>query len=197
MANGDGGILGHEHHGSGLAHHQGAADHNSVLALAVDAVVVQNFHAGRGGAGSEAQGLTFEDTGVRHVGHGVHVLAGGQAVADLVLVSLQVLGQRTEHQNAMDGGIGIDHSQNFFLGGSLGQDVVLNGNADFLSALGGPLLVAQVGGVLTQTDDTQSGNNALFTKGSGTGLKRSNQCFVYFLAQQSLSHSFFLHKLYR
>ena len=128
------------------------------------------------------------------MGHGVHVLLGSQPVADLVLVRLQVLGQRTEHQHAVDAVIGIDlidDRQNLFLGGSLGQDVILDGNAHLLGALGGALLVAQVGGVLTQTDDAQGGDNALFPQGSGTGLKGSNQRFVNFLAQQSLSHNLF------
>ena len=40
VADGDGCVLGHQHHGCGLAHNQGAADHNGILALAVDAVVV-------------------------------------------------------------------------------------------------------------------------------------------------------------
>ena len=126
--------------------------------------------------------------------HGVHVLLGSQPVADLVLVRLQVLGQRTEHQHAVNAVVGIDlidDRQNLFLGGILGQDVILDGNTHLLGALGGALLVAQVGGVLTQTDDAQGGDNALLPQGSGTGLKGSNQRFVNFLAQQSLSHNLF------
>src|SRR5574344_589425 len=56
MADGNGGILTHEHHGGGLAYNQAAADDNGVFTLAVDAVVIQDFHTGGGGAGSVAQG---------------------------------------------------------------------------------------------------------------------------------------------
>ena len=95
VADGDGGVLSHQHHGSGLADNQGAADDDSLLAGAVDAVVIQDLHAGGGGAGSEAQALgAFEDAGVGQVGHGVDILLGSQTVADLLLVVLQVLGQR-------------------------------------------------------------------------------------------------------
>ena len=52
-------------------------------------------------AGSIAQVLALKHTGIGHMGHGVHVLAGSQTVADLVLVSLQVLGQGAEHQNTV------------------------------------------------------------------------------------------------
>ena len=160
VANGNSCVLCHQHHCCGLADNQGAADDNSVLTLAVDAVVVQNFHASCGSAGSIAQILTLEDTCVGHMGHGVNVLLGVQAVANLVLICLQVLGQGAEHQAAVNGIVSvdlIDNSQDLFLGGSFGQDEVLDSNADLFSALGSALLVGQVGGVLTQTQDCQGG----------------------------------------
>ena len=186
MAHGDGGVLGHQHHGCGLTNYQGAADDNGVLALAVNAVVIQNLHAGGGGAGRVAQGLAFKNAGIGHMGHGVHVLLGSQTVADLVLVSLQVLGQGTEHQNAVDGIVSvdlIDHSQDFFLGSGLGQNEVLHSNAHFLSALGSSLLVGKVRGVLAQTDDTQSGDNALLLQSGSACLQCSHQSLVDFLTQ--------------
>ena len=187
MADGNGGVLAHEHHGSRLAHHQGTADHNGSLALAVDAVVVQDFHAGGGGTGGVAQIQALKNTGVGHMGHAVHVLLGIQPVADLVLVSLQVLGQRPEHQHAVDGIVGVDlvnDSQNLFLGSVGVQNEVLDVHAHQLGPLGSALLVGQVAGVLTHADDAQGGHNALFPQGGGTGLQIRVQGIGNFLAQQ-------------
>ena len=136
--------------------------------------------------GGVAQILAFKHTGVTHMGHGVHILLGSKAVADLVLVILQVLGQGTEHQNAVNAVVSVDFvddGQDFVLGSGLGQNVVLNGNAHFFSTLGSALLVAQVRGILAQTDDTQTGGDALFLQSSGAALQSSNQRCIDFFTQ--------------
>ncbi len=165
VAHGNGGILAHEHHSGRLANHQAPANNHSGLALAVDAVVIQNLHTGGGGAGGIAQILALKHTGVGHMGHRVHILAGGQPVADLVLVVLQMLGQRPEHQNAVNRIVRIhfvDHLQHILFGCILGQDVVLNSHAHFLGPLGRALFIAQIRGVFAQADDAQGGGDTLF-----------------------------------
>ena len=59
VANGNSSVLCHQHHSCGLADNQGTADNDSLLALAVDAVVIQDLHASCGSAGSVAQILAF------------------------------------------------------------------------------------------------------------------------------------------
>ena len=188
MADGNGGVLAHEHHGGGLADHQAAANDRGVLALAVDTVVVQNLHAGGGGAGGEAQTVqSLKHTGVGQMGHAVHVLPGVEAVADLILVGLQMLGQGTEHQHAVDGIVGvdlIDDRENVFLGRVPGQLKLLDLYAHQLGALGRALFVAEVGGVGAHTDDAQSGDDALLPQRGGTGLQIRVQGIGNFLAQQ-------------
>ena len=97
-----------------------------------------------------------------------------------------MLGQGTEHQNAVDGVVSVDlvdDSQDFFLGSVLGQNEVLDLNAHFLSALGSALLVGQVRGILAQTDDAQGGDDALLPQSGGAALESCHQCFVDFLAK--------------
>ena len=188
MAGGDGGVLAHEHHARRLAHHQAPADDHGVLALAVNAVVVQNLHAGGGGAGGVAQVVeALEHAGIGQVGHAVHVLLGVQAVADFVLVGLQVLGQGTEHEHAMDGIVGVDlvdGLKQLFLGNISGKQEVDHLHTHQLSPLGSAPLVAQVAGVLAAADDGQSGLHALLPQSSGALLQVSIQGIGNFLAQQ-------------
>ena len=121
------------------------------------------------------------------MGHAVHVLLGVEAVADLVLVSLQVLRQGAEHQHAVDGIVGvdlIDDRENVFLGSIRRQFKLLDIHTHQLGALGRALLVAQVGGIRAHTDDAQSGDDALFPQRGGTGLQIRVQGIGNFLAQQ-------------
>ena len=187
MADGDGGVLGHEHHRGGLADDEGAADDDGVFTLAVNAVVVQDLHARLRGAGGEAQLLAGEDAGVGEVCHAVHVLAGGQMVADLVLIGFQMLRQRPEHEAAVDGVVCVDRfdlRDESFLGHVLGQDKLLNLHADELRAGGRALFIGQVGRVLAAADDGQLRADALFLQSCDTCL----QLFVHrsgnFLAKQ-------------
>ena len=120
------------------------------------------------------------------MGHAVHVLLGVQTVADFVLVGLQVLGQGPEHENAVDGSVGVDFidgSQQGLLGHILRQHEVLDLHAHQLGPLGGALLVGQVAGVLAAADDGQGGGHALFQQGGGTGLQIGIQSVGNFLAQ--------------
>ena len=194
VAGGDSSVLAHEHHAGGLADDQRTANHNGVLALAVNAVEIQDLHTGSGGAGSVAQIQALENTGVGHMGHAVHVLLGVQTVADLVLVVAQVLGQGTEHQHAVDGIVGvdlIDHGQHIFLGSVGRQDEVLNIYANQLSPLGSALFIGQIGRIFAYADNAQSGGNTLFPQSSGTGLQISIQGIGNFLAQQQFCHNLF------
>ena len=121
------------------------------------------------------------------MGHAVHVLLGRQAVADFVLVGLQVLGQGPEHQNAVDGVVGvdlIDNRQHVLLGGVGRQLELLDLHAHQLSPLGSALLVGQIGGVSAHADDAQSGDNALLPQSGSTGLQIGVQGIGDFLAQQ-------------
>ena len=187
MADGDGGVLGHEHHRGRLADDEGPADDNRILALAVNAVVIQNFHAGLRGAGGETQLLTGEDAGIGEVRHAVHVLAGGQMVADLILIGLQMLRQGPEHEAAVDGIVGVDRfnlRDERFLRHVLRQDELLHLHADELCAGGRALFIGQVGGVLAAADDGKLRADALFLQSRDTRL----QLFVHrsgnFLAKQ-------------
>ena len=108
-------------------------------------------------------------------------------VADLVLIGLQVLRQRPEHQAAVDGIIsvdGLDLRDQGFLGHVLRQDELLNFDADQLCAGGRALFVGQVGGVFTAADDGKLRADALFLQSRDTRL----QLFVHrsgnFLAKQ-------------
>ena len=166
MADGHSGILAHEHHRGRFTDDEATPDDDGVLALAVDAVVVQDLHAGGGGAGGKAQiAAALEHTGVRQVGHAVDVLLRVEAVADLILVGLEMLRQRTEHQNAVDGVVGVDlvdELEQVLLGGILRQDKLLYVDADELGALRCALLIGQIAGVLAHADDAERGNDALF-----------------------------------
>ena len=189
---GDGAVSVLQHQGDGTADDQGTAHDGGALCGVVKVVVIQDLDAGLSGAGREAQIVAaLVDAGVGQVGHGVHVLLGIQAVADLVLSIAQVLGQGTEHQAAVDGIIGIDlvdDSQQLFLGAVSIQNEILDVDADDLSALGSALLVGQVRGVLANADDGQSGVNALFLQGSGTLDQVGVQGIGNFLAGQNFSH---------
>ena len=174
MADGDGGVLGHEHHRGRLADDEGTADDNRILALAVNAVVIQNFHAGLRGAGGETQLLTGEDAGIGEVRHAVHVLAGGQMVADLILIGLQMLRQGPEHEAAVDRIVSVDClnlRDERFLRHVLRQDELLHLHADEFRAGSRALFIGQVGGVLTAADDRQLRADALFFQSRDARLK--------------------------
>ena len=123
----------------------------------------QNLHAGGGGAGGEAQLLAHEHAGVGEVGHAVHVLPGVQAVADLVLVGLEVLGQGAEEEHAVDLVVGVDvvdDLEELGLAHVLGEDELLHRHAQGFGPLGGAFFIAEVVGPLAAADDGQGGIHA-------------------------------------
>ena len=116
----------------------------------------------------------MQDAGVGEVVHAVDVLCGGQTVADLILVGLEMLGKRPEHQTAVDGIIlvdGLDLGNQVFLAHILGQDKLLHLDADELSTSRRALFIGQVGGVLAAADDRQLRGNAFFLQSGNTRLK--------------------------
>ena len=108
-------------------------------------------------------------------------------VADLVLIRLEVLGQRAEHQAAVDGIVGIDRfdlGNQRFLGHVLGQDELLHLDADQLGSRGCALFIGQVGGVFAAADDCQLRGNALFLQSRDTRLQLLVHRSGNFFAQQ-------------
>ncbi len=180
-------VLAHEHHACGLTNYERTADYDSVLTLAVDAVEIEDFHASCGCAGSETEIIkTFEYACVGKVCHAVNVLFGSEAVADFVLVSLEVLGKRTEHENAVDGFISInliDYSENVFLCSVCGKYEVLYVNANEFSALCSASFVRKVRGIFANANDTECGNNAVSAESSCAFLQFRIQGIGNFLAQ--------------
>ena len=113
-------------------------------------------------------------------------------VADLVLIGLEMLRQRAEHQAAVDGIIGIDGldlRNERFLGNVLGQDKLHDLDADQLCAGGRALFVGQVGRVLAAADDRQLRADALFLQSRNASL----ELFVHrggnFLTKQQFCHN--------
>ena len=93
-------MLGEQQQRDRLADDKAAADDDDALAFDGDVVVLEQCHAGRGGAG----GITALGAGV-HGGHGavgdaVHVLFRVERRARRLVI--QVPRQRAEHQHAVD-----------------------------------------------------------------------------------------------
>ncbi|MCY1365305.1 hypothetical protein D9M69_521450 [compost metagenome] len=105
MADGDRGVLLQQHECHGLADDVAAPDHHRVFALELVADALQHLHAAVGRAGPE--------TG--HAGH-ERACAGDVEAVDVLgrrdrlddLLRLNVRGQRKLHQDAVDGGVGIE-----------------------------------------------------------------------------------------
>ena len=108
MANGDGGVLPQEQHGHRTAYHRGTADDHSVPAAGGNAVVVQQRHAGLGGAGGKAPSLSGEHGGSALGRHTVHVLVRRQAGAEIALLPTQMGRQRPQQQAAVNGRVTVD-----------------------------------------------------------------------------------------
>ena len=86
-------------------------------------------------------------------------------VADLVLIRLQMLGQGTEQQAAVDAVVGVDGLDLLnqrLLGHVLRQQELHHVHADQLGTGGSAFLIGQVGGILTAADDGQLRRHALF-----------------------------------
>ena len=99
-------------------------------------------------------------------------------VADLILVGLEVLGQRPEQQASVDGTVGVDGLDlvdERLLGHILGQDKLHNLDADELSARRCALFIGQIGRIFAAADDGEPGADALFLQRRDTLL----QLFVH------------------
>ena len=108
-------------------------------------------------------------------------------VADLILIGLEVLRQRPEHQAAVDGVIcvdGLDLRDECFLRHILGQDELHDLDADQLRAGSRALFIGQIGRILTAADDGQLRADALFLQSRDARLKLLVHRSGNFLAKQ-------------
>ena len=81
-----------------------------------------------------------------------------------------MLGQRAEHQNAVDGVVRVqlvDGGEHLLLGCVLGEDKFLHLDADQLRALGRAALIGEVGGVLADAQNAEGRGDALGLEGIG------------------------------
>ena len=106
VAHGKRRVSGKQHHRHRTADHETAPDHRRARALYLDAVVIQKFHHALRRAGGKALAAAREDGRETREGHAVHVLHGGERLADPPLV--EMLRQRTEHEAAVDRVVRID-----------------------------------------------------------------------------------------
>ena len=151
VADGHGRMLGEQQQRDRLADDKAAADDDDALAFDGDVVVLEQRHAGRGGAG----GITALGAGV-HGGHGavgdaVHVLFRVERRARRLVI--QVPRQRAEHQHAVDLLVRaqrVDVLHQHLLRHILRQDDLTDGDADLFAALERTALVGQV--ILTRAD---------------------------------------------
>ncbi len=97
-----------------------------------------------------------------------------------------MLGQRAEHQHAVDGIVLIellDLGDERFLGHVLGQNELLDLHADQLRALGRAALIGQVGRILAAAENAQLRGDALFLQLRDARLQLCVQRGGNFLAQ--------------
>ena len=107
-------------------------------------------------------------------------------VADLILIRLQMLGQRAEQQTAVDGVVGVDGLDLIdkgLLGHILRQHELHHVHADQLGTGGGALFIGQIGGILTAADDGQLRRHALFLQRRHTLLQLLIHGGGHFFAQ--------------
>ena len=176
VAEGDGGVLSVQHHGGGLAHHKTAAHHNGPPTREGDAVELQDLEAGLRRAGRVAEGRVGKDTGQRAVGDAVDVLLRRKGGADSAVVELP--GQGTEEQTAVDGGVSVDagdDAQQLLLRRVGGQKKLLHLDAHLGAAGHDALLVGEVVLPCAHPDDGQCGDDALFPQRGAAG----SVCFVH------------------
>ena len=126
VGHGDGGVapgaLGHEEQREGLAHDHAAPQHHDARAFGGDVVFEEEALAAQGGAGDEAARVLEGELGDVFGVEAVDVLAGVDGADDGGFVD--VAGRRALHQDAVDGGVGVelaDHGEQFLLAGGGGQ----------------------------------------------------------------------------
>ncbi len=169
MADGDGGVLLQQHQRHGLAHDVAAPDHHRVFAFEVVADALQHLHAAIGRAGPEAGQAGHERTGAGDV-KTVHILGGRDRLDHLLRIDVR--GQGKLHQDAVDGGVGIERlhaCQQFGLGHGRGPALQHRMHAGVFAGLD---LVAHIdlrGRVLAHQDHGQARCDALGLEGGHTG----------------------------
>ena len=107
-------------------------------------------------------------------------------VADLILIRLQMLGQRAEQQTAVDGIVGVDGLDLIdkgLLGHILRQHEFHHIHADQLSTGGSALFIGQVRGILTAADNGQLWCYAFFLQRRHTLLQLLIHGGGHFFAQ--------------
>ena len=183
MAYGHGGVLLDQHHGSRLSYYEASTDDNRLLACAVNSVVIQNLHAGLGRTGREANLLSGKYAAKGSVCLAVYIFLRRQGVFYHALVDM--LGQRTEHQDAVDIVILVhlvDDLQELVLADILRQKILFVLYAKGLAALGRASLIGQVVRSFAHADDSQGRIHALFLQGSHIGFDALVQSGGYFFS---------------
>ena len=137
-------------------------DNDGALALAVDLIVVEDFHAGLSRAGRETFAAARKDAGEGAVCDAVDVLFGLESLTDGLFVEMFRQGAEDEH--AVDALVvveGFDVLHQLFLSDIGGKNDVLHFNADRRTALHGALLVGDVVLSLADAKDREGGGDAL------------------------------------
>ena len=168
VAEGDGGVAPQQQHGRRSADHQAAANHHRPPAGEIISIVVQQLHAGLGGAGGIALPVAGEHRRQRAGCDAVHILGRREGGTHRALV--HVAGQWAEQQAAVDIRRPVDLPEQrcqLLLGGILRQDKPLDSNAHLLAPLHGPPLIGQILRPLPHPDNGQGGNHAGLPQGGG------------------------------
>ena len=176
IAEGHGGVLPVQHHGSGLAHHQAAAHDHGPFAGQRHVVVFQDLKAGLRRAGRITDGHVGEHTSHRAVRDAVHVLFRSKRLLDPAVI--EPLWQGPEDQAPVNRCIPIDlpdHIQQFLLRNIFRQMELPHLHANLTAPGDDPLFIRNV--ILPRADPyhSQCGHDALFLqRGTARGV-----CFVH------------------
>ena len=176
MADRDGGVAGegfaHHEEGGGFADDLAAPEDHNVFALGLDSAAGDEFDDAGGGAGHEAGFVLLAEFSDVDGVESVDVLVGGDAVEGLGFV--EVFGKRCLHEDAADGGVGVEGIDAFkegFAGDVSGKEVKLATDPD---AGGGLFLFADVGDRGRVFTDANEGNGGL---GVGEGADLGSEFF--------------------
>ena len=163
MADGHGRVLGEQQQGDRLADDEAAANHDHALALDGHVIMLEQRHAGRGGAGRIAAVGAGVDRGERAVGDAVHILSRVEGAAGSLVV--EVLGQRAEHQDTMNTLVLVERTDvvhQLLLARVLGQHDLTDRDADLLAALERAALIGQIVLARTHAQNGKAGLRAVF-----------------------------------
>ena len=163
MADGHSRVLGEQQQGDRLADDEATADHDHALALDGHVIMLEQRHAGRGGAGRIAAVGAGVDRGERAVGDAVHILSRVEGAAGGLVV--EVLGQRAEHQNAVNALVLVERTDvvhQLLLARVLGQHDLTDRDADLLAALERAALIGQIVLARTHAQNGKAGLRAVF-----------------------------------